>query len=183
MNKKIIFSNLFFKKSRNKRGEVIFISAQKNSEGVDTIILANPQNCEISREGRYDVECLPIKTGRGWFVCSAQKFYDSVEIEELWDKGIVRVLINGEENKLKKVIKGEEKFLKLEVGMDRPHRIDIVAGYLRCKLNYLQLPPEFSKREFIKKFTCRATEMAQNLTETTNRATNTLGDFLMPKKG
>lgn len=184
MKSKIRFSNLYFKKSRNKRGEVIFISAQKNSEEQDCIILANPRNCEITEEGRYDVECFPIKTGRGWFVCSAKKFLDSVEIEENWEKGIVRVLINGKENKLKKLDKeGKDRYFRLEVQVNRMYRLKLVRGYIKEKISYLQLPPEFSAKDFLMEFTCRATEMAQILTETSGMATNTIGDFFMAKKG
>ena len=132
--------------------------ASETGEG-DDIVIANVGKCEIDRPGKWDVVLLPMKKGKGWFVKSATFSQDSISIvvdEENWE---VRVEVNGKENKLKKLIDGEVKYipLKMRCGVRVP--MWVIKDNLKEKITFLQLSPEFSQRDFINEFSDRCSEM------------------------
>ena len=109
---KLAFTRLFFRKSRNKKGEDCYISKIKQYDNDpetnkkifagDLIIIANVeglQKCGIDREGRWDVRCRRMSKGTGFVVIDADWTIDHITLQE--DGWKLRFLISGKEDKLK----------------------------------------------------------------------------------
>ena len=168
------FKRLYFKESKNKRGERCFISKQKESkvdggnlgEGNDNdiIIVANVGVTPIDRAGRWTVTARKMFSGKGFIVEDATYCEDVVDMEVDFNSHKVSVIINGEVGRFKRVDKDANKkifFIDLVYAPNRKgSSIEQLVSVLGEKEKFLQLPPYFSYANFIKDFakTCEAIE-------------------------
>lgn len=146
------FLGMFFKESVNRRKEKCFIGKVRVPNEGDLIVIANPNLCEVSKMGRWDVEVEPIKQGKGFFVTSAKFSRDELSIVTDIDGGKVSVLVNGRENKLKRRMPDGEKYIPLVYDIEQRHSVRKVVVNIEEKIGFLQLDPEFSVSKFINEF-------------------------------
>lgn len=156
---KLNFTRLFFKKSKNKKGEDCYIGkvkqyVTKESGGKqfngDTIVIANlfgSQKCNIDREGRWDVRCKKMEKGNGYVVVDANYTQDTLTIST--GDFFAKFLINGREEKLKTE---DGKYIPLSFDCDKYYDPEIIVENIERKLKYLQLPENFSFDGFMQDF-------------------------------
>lgn len=96
------------------------------------IILANVGKCEIDKEGRWDVEAIRMKNGRGWIVVSASFCTDVVSLDER--ELSVALLVNG---KLAKWRKGE-KIVPIKYDPSKGFPIERTLRFAEKRMNECQ---------------------------------------------
>lgn len=157
---KLAFTRLFFKKSKNRKGEICYISKVKHYENDpktdkkkfvgDLIIIGNIEGknkCSINKEGRWDVKCGKMNKGNGYVVVDAQWTTDTLEAQI--DGFRVSVLINGKEEKLKTE---DGKFIPLYFDRENYYEPEIIQENIERKIKFLQLPADFSVEGFFTNF-------------------------------
>lgn len=166
----IQFKRLYFKESRNKRGERCFISKvmkhiitgeDKKVDTGDVIIVANLDSTPIDRAGRWDVTTRKMFSGDGFIVTDAKWCADEVDMQVDFINHKVSVVINGSVGRYKKVNKETSKvfFTDLEYHAGKKNvTLNKLLVALEDKQKFLQLPPHFSYVNFVADFikTCEA---------------------------
>lgn len=143
---------LYFKKSKTKTGEECYISKIKGEDGMDEIVIANLNRKNVNASGKWNCVIQPIKSGRGWFVWSANFSQDVMTIEQDYDNWEVRVEVNGKENLLKKRTASGDKYIPLKMRCSLRIPVDTIVDNIRSKAKFLQLSPDFSLEDFLDDF-------------------------------
>ena len=158
-NGKLSFTRLFFRKSKNKKGEECYISKIKNYDILDdgrkkflgdAIVIANTcgsQKSTINREGRWDVKVKKMEKGSGYVVVDAVYTIDAVNFSVANCK--VSFTINGREEKLKT---DDGKFIPLYFDARNWYEPTTIYYNIERKFKFLQLPPDFSTEFFKNRF-------------------------------
>ena len=158
-NGKLSFTRLFFKKSKNKKGEECYISKVKNydilSDGKkkflgDAIVIANTcgsQKSTINKEGRWDVKVKKMDKGSGYVVVDAVWTLDRPDFSNCDNR--VAFTINGREEKLKT---DDGKYIPLYFDVKNWYDPETVFHNIERKMKFLQLGADFSLEIFKNRF-------------------------------
>ena len=149
---KLVFSRLFFKESKNKKGELCYVGKVKIYKDIeggkkkqydgDKIVIGNTKGnevCGINKEGRWDVTCRKMGKGDGYIVLFASYTFDKISFVQ--SDTSVQFLINGREEKLKTE---DNKFIPLSFNAARWYDPTIILHNISRKLIFLQLPQDFN---------------------------------------
>ena len=171
--KVIKFRRLYFKRSRNKRGEECFISKQKAyvirgekksaENNTDIIIVANVGSTPITHSGRWDVSTREMFSGKGFIVTDAEFCADELELDVDFINHKVTVMINGEIGRFKKSDKVNDRVFCTDLSFNLSRKganLGKVIKALQDKEKFLQLPVAFSFAHFVEHFkrTCEMME-------------------------
>lgn len=171
LESKLNFTRLYFRKSKNKKGQECFISkiksyttgenGQKLFTG-DVIVVANSPStlvgavntgC-IDREGRYDVECKLMQSGKGYIVTRATWTIDILDVRISGFK--CQFLINGSEDKLRT---DDGKFIPLSFDAENYYDPEKIVLAIERKLKFVQVPDSFNKQNFLDNFYTKCDEV------------------------
>lgn len=171
LESKLNFTRLYFRKSKNKKGQECFISKIKSyttgDDGKklytgDVIVLANsPSNLGgvvntgyIDKEGRYDVECKLMQSGKGYLVTRAIWTTDILDARVSGFKCLF--LINGVEEKLRTE---DGKFIPLSFDASNYYDPEKIVEAIDRKLKFTQIPSNFDRFSFFANFLRKCDEV------------------------
>jgi len=155
--KKHSFTRLYFKESEHREGGKCWIAKLKydpetgeRMENGTLIVLANTSGklaTNIDKEGRWDVVCIPMKSGKGFIVVESSWTEDDIELEI--EDYRVSLVIN---DKIEKLKTEDGKFIPLYFDRKRWYDPKKILPSIRRKMEHLQLPSDFSVDILCKEF-------------------------------
>ena len=154
-----ILPRVFFREKVNLNGEPRWIGkVRKGKESLIVICNIEPDSdCPISSEGKWDVEVVEMRNGKGWIVLDARRSSEVISISR--EGYVVEVLTNGTSHKLKE----GNRYIPLYYDAHRPYSLDKLEHSIRRKAGYLQLEEDFSIDNLIKEFRGSCDEVLQDL--------------------
>lgn len=185
---KLAFTRLYFKKSKNRKGEECYISKVKNYDILengkkkflgDAIVIANTtgrQKANIDKEGRWDVKCKRMHKGSGFVVIDAVWTIDDIEIKI--DGWVVKFLINGRQEKLKT---DDGKYIPLYFDRENWYDPEVIVENIERKLKFLQLPPKFSFEDLKLEFLGRCNEVQRKYKKKAEKSDSTIDEASIDK--